>query len=51
LRFEWLGCEYSVYDIPNFHVKEEMSTPSIELGVRSILNVAVSGANFVCLKQ
>ena len=46
MKFEWLGCEYTVYELPIFHAKEERSTPSTEVGVPSILNVAASGANF-----
>ena len=46
MRFEWLDREYIVYEFPIFHAKEERRAPSTELEVRSILNVAVSGANF-----
>jgi hypothetical protein len=46
LRFERLDCERTVYELPIFHAEEENGTPSTELGVRSILNVAACGANF-----
>jgi len=45
LRFERLDSERNVYELHIFHAEEERSTPSTELGVLSILNVAASGAN------